>query len=589
MNHDSFLKPETLSIEKFVGARDSIPKVIPRYQRAYSWTAEQVFELMEDVNSAMKSQQQTYFIGAVLCIDRDNVQEIVDGQQRLITISLIFAAALHYLKENDSKELEEWLEMSPDVFKDILLDFLYFRGGRFESEDVSTYKLEVSEFDKLIYRGIIENGLPASGRASHKRRNFVEAYETISDYFQDSDETNTAIFIRKFIQFLLQKVLLVVIHISDESNAYEIFEVLNARNKQLDPVDLIKNKLLSALSTGSKEELDEGYSRWTKVLFACNDRSNQMKEYVRCHLQMREGGKVDPKQLYKNLHSLLRSKDEKRIAKEFLKEIEIHCNEFSAIMCKDARFWSEFNTDIKNVVGYLNDFRVVYTIMISILYAKKPTDFVFDSYKILQLFMKRTRAVKDRFSVMEQYEEYFASMAKRFRQGKGPKDIKDFFKNIKELDSECWTVIPDESFISQIASRPRIKDTNAKAMLIELANHLQRKEKTATKIDHLTVSLEHILPKRPNIKDWQNFENKEIASIYIERLGNLTLLEKDHNASLSNKSFIKKKSLYSSDKCGIRLTNELCDYTEWTKETITQRQERLGKLAAEVWSFKKYN
>lgn len=100
------------------------------------------------------------------------------------------------------------------------------------------------------------------------------------------------------------------------------------------------------------------------------------------------------------------------------------------------------------------------------------------------------------------------------------------------------------------------------------------------------ITLEHIFPQTPNRKEWPAFADKEADSLVVNRLGNLTLLEKGRNTSASNNKFADKKKLaYAPDKCGILLTNELCDFNEWGPQTIKDRQLRLAKLAAEIWKF----
>lgn len=577
------LKPAYRTVKEFMGG-DSVPKVIPRYQRAYTWDSEEhVDQLLADIKDAMTGEKP-YFIGAVLCIERGDKEghhEIVDGQQRLITLSLAFASAIHLLENGDDAEIHEQIGRSPHAFISGLSSFVYHGGGLFDHGSLNDkdYRMTPGDSDKMAYRLLVKQGV-----SNAKHRRLADAYEACKDFHADLVAEGGYKYLLEFFDFLANKVTLVEILINDEENAYQIFEVLNARNKHLSPVDLIKNKLLSCFSD-NESLLADAYEHWTVSLAACKDKPGQLQEYVRCFLQMQEGRQIAPKNLYKALREML-GKDAQQNARKLLQNMHTHCHKFSAVLSKDEHLWEGFDAGIKPAVGYLSDYRVVYTVMFSMLYAEKPKDFVLGAYNVLQTFMKRSRAVRDRFTVMEKYEEEFAGLAKKIANKKGPKTVKEFLAEIKQIDAKNLQVIPDEGFIEKLATRPPIKESNAKTMLVELANHLQRKHKKGSQVDPGTVTLEHILPKTPKMQEWAAFQNEDFASLYTGRLGNLTLLEGTQNTSASNRKFAeKKRRVYAADKCGLLLTNELCVFTEWTPESVMDRQRRLAELAAEVWKF----
>lgn len=592
------LEPKKMTVEAFMGAR-APRKMIPKFQRPFAWGEEEAGELLGDIDRAMGRGEPLYFIGALLCINRpegnDEAHEIVDGQQRLITMSLVFAAAQHLIKDADPTLVRKQMGISADKFSDKMSEFLYRGGELLEDEDSLSqrpYLVEPSENDKMAFRQIVKNG---PGSSVKKHRELVAVYETAKKFLEGKSQGASGYrYVKDFIQFLVSKVMLVGIFISDEANAYEIFEVLNDRGMDLAVTDLIKNKLLSCFGSDD-ERVTNAYRHWQRALKAgCRDRSGKMRDYVRCHLQMHKGEKIDPKRLYIAVNDRLKTSSPDKVAWEFLHNLDNHCHKFNAMMCATERLWEE-DFDAKTgagkigpVVGYLNDYRVTYTIMFSMLYTEQPAEFVHQAFRILQTFIKRSRAARERFSVMEYYEERFAKLANLFYKKQGPKTAKSFFKEIKDIDSDedGLFVVPDDSFIGEVVKRQRMKDTEAKAMLLELSDHIQRKEKTGVLVDADDITLEHVFPKKPKSKEWPEFEDEETARMYGSRLGNLTLLEGRRNTAASNNAFAEKQKLaYAPEKCGILLTNELCEYSEWTPETIRGRQQRLAELAAEVWSF----
>ena len=586
------LDPQKMSVEDFMGAK-APQKLIPKFQRPFAWDEEQADEFLQDIGRAMERDEPLYFIGALLCVKRGEGKkeshEIVDGQQRLITLSLIFAAAQHLIKDADPAMVKKQMGISADKFMDRVSTFLYRGGGMFDDDDALTdrpYLVEPSENDRMAFCQIVKSGPSSSG---NKNRELVAVYNTAKRFFADRAMGTTAgyRYVKDYVKYLTEKVVLVGIFISDEANAYEIFEVLNARGMELAVIDLIKNKLLSCFGTDD-DRVNNAYKNWQTALAGCRKRPDKMREYIRCHLQMHKGGKIDPKHLYAEIRDRLEGTGTpEKLAAEILHNLQHHCHKFSAMLCETDRFWEEdFDAPIGPVVGYLNDYRVVYTIMFGMLYGEdKPADFIYRAFRILQTFMKRSRAVRERFSVMEQYEENFAGLARAFYKGKGPKNLKDFFREIKRIDADNLVVIPDESFVKQVGDRVRIKDAEARNMLLELANYVQKRENTDVLVDN-DITLEHVFPRNPNREEWPKFKDADADPLVLNRLGNLTLLGKVRNASASNSKFADKKRVaYAPNKCSILLTNELCDYKEWSPETIRSRQLALAELAAEVWAF----
>ena len=591
------LRPKTSTIRKFM-ADDAIPKRIPRFQRSYAWEKEQVKDLLNDIDTAMLRDSAPYFLGAMLCVehkksntDKENdYHEIVDGQQRLVTLSIIFAAMQHWVSDHDTPKTKKQLSMSPSVFVDSLADFLYCDRKTFNSDKDRSYLLTLGEADDIEYRRIIKDG---PSNANGKRKQFNDAYKIISEFFKNKMKQSGVKYLKRFAEFLAERVYIVAIYISDEADAYEVFEVLNARNMDLTAVELIKNKLLSCFGQDEKA-VNKAYEQWNMTLLACGERPARMQDYVRCHFQMQTGNKVDPKKLYRHLRKMLgQEKQKKQRAVKFLGDLEKHCHEFGAIFSKDNGFWEEFKKgkkgDINSSVGYLKEYRVVYTIMFAMLYAKKPKDFIVKAYRLLTVFIKRTRAVGDRFSVIEYYEEEFARMSHQFKNNKGPKNINEFLKEIKRIDvgDNGRKVLLDQNFIEKMSERTKIGESDAKLILVELSNYLQDKNQMATRVDVNNMTLEHIFPKKPDYKEWPEFQDKEIGSLYLGRLGNLTLLQGQRNTKISNRKFAyKKQHGYAPGKCGILLTNELYKIRKWTPNEVKKRSVRLAELAAEVWSFK---
>ena len=582
--------PRPLSIRQFMhdSGEHARPMHIPRYQREYSWEREEVKLLLDDIKNAMDGEAPSpyYFIGSILCIKRGEGEsayhEIVDGQQRVATLSMIFAVVLHYIRNNPPSAKE--LGIDPDEFSRVLENVLYY-GGRLLDGSISErpYRLDLSDGDNMLYRQFIKSG-PVQKRNGRPQR-FHAVYNTILSFIEGEAEGTGAGTIREFVSFILENVYIIGIFVDSDVDAYEVFEVMNDRNKELTSIDLIKNKLLSCFGENT-EALNDAYGQWRAVDENCGS-LDLMQEYVRCMLQMEAGHKIEPKGLYRHLRDKLTRdpKIAKKKAKSFLDDLYNHAHKFSALQRRDAAVWADFDPNIKPLIAYLKQFKVVRTLMFAVMYAKTKPDFVLDIAHIMERFIKRSRAVQERFSVMEHYEQEFARMARdiRKRNENAPKNSTEFLDRIKEIDAKGRNVIPDESFIALMSERG-FKGAYARTVLSELSNYYQGKVDTVANED--VVTLEHVLPQTPEISEWPGFQDKEHASAYVGRLGNLALLEGGKNTGISNKKFSEKQKLAYS-KSGILLTRELNEkYPEWTPDTVKKRSKKLAKLAAELWSFK---
>ena len=565
---------------------------IPRYQREYSWKKEDVKLLLDDIKNAMTANEPYYFIGSILCIKRgegdDAYHEIVDGQQRIATLSIVFAVVLHYIR--DKKPSEKKLGGDPGELARLLEKSLYYGGGllkRSASDDA--YRLHLSADDNHLYHRLIKAG-PVQKRNGRPQR-FKSAYDTALSFLKEEVEVSGEGFILDFISFIMERVCIIGVFVSSEVDAYEVFEAMNDRNRELTPNDLIKNKLLSCFGE-NKDALDHAYQQWRATHELCGS-PELMQEYVRCMLQMEAGIQIEPKKLYRHLKDRLPKapKAAKEEAQTLLGNLYSHVHRFDALQRRDARVWDDFDLAIKPSIAYLKQFKVVRTLMFAVMYVKTKPDFVLDIARIMERFIKRSRAVQERFSVMDYYEQEFARLAHNIqtRGSSAPKNSAEFFEKIKEIDAEgrnALHVIPNKIFIGRMSERG-FKGAYARSVLLEMSAYWQKQQNSDTLPNEDVITLEHVLPQTPKIDQWEGFEDKEHASGWVDRIGNLTLLESGCNTGISNKKFSDKKRLAYS-KSGILLTKELQDYAKWTPDKVRERSKRLAELAAEIWSFKDF-
>jgi len=202
---------------------------VPIYQRPYAWTEEHINDLINDLKESFPEE---YFIGTIVVSKKNNYLEIIDGQQRLATFSIIYSAIRNFL-----------LEMKDDEGARIIeAEYLYKPLLRTREPEV---KLDLGFNDKEFFKNNIilkgNNSNVLSEKLSHER--ITIAYTKIYDYIKNeySSHSNQINHINDLIDFFKDNIKIIIVLVADEANAFTIFETLNDRGLSLSQVDLIKN------------------------------------------------------------------------------------------------------------------------------------------------------------------------------------------------------------------------------------------------------------------------------------------------------------------------------------------------------------
>ncbi len=212
---------------------DNLIYEIPKYQRPYSWTEDNVSELINDIADAIDSNLDVYFIGSIITIDKGNdLSEVVDGQQRLTTLTLIFAA-LRNLIENDALKSR---------LQDLILPINLF------TNEPQKPRLRVRDKERLFFYDHILLGKKNDNKfpLSEVETRFLNNLRIIEAFFRSKNEED---YLKIFANYLLQSVYVVFVKTDNFDSAYRLFNVLNARGLSLSNGDLLKNQLFGLAQT----------------------------------------------------------------------------------------------------------------------------------------------------------------------------------------------------------------------------------------------------------------------------------------------------------------------------------------------------
>jgi len=199
---------------------------VPLYQRSFAWELSHVEDLFNDIKD---SYRDDYFLGTIVVTDKRNYLEIVDGQQRIAVLSLFFVVIRDFLKKNNNDKAK-YIE-NEYILKEALRD-----------EDKKP-KLTLNNIDNSFYlkRFIQNNQNEVAARESHHR--LLDAYKFIEAFVNNIYERDNFDGIFNYVDFIQKSLQIIIVKVSDDVNAFTIFETLNDRGLVLSQADLIKNYL----------------------------------------------------------------------------------------------------------------------------------------------------------------------------------------------------------------------------------------------------------------------------------------------------------------------------------------------------------
>lgn len=509
---------------------------------------------------ALREDRNEYFLGAIVVSPNDNdpkVMEIVDGQQRLAALSMIFAVIVQaWRKAGDNARADE-----------IFHEFLGAKDRR-TRELVSKLSLNETN-DPVFQRIVLEGEKPsASEKKSWSKSNKLLAGASerfaakLEAWLKDQGDKEEALL--ELEEYLAKNTNVIRIEVGDESDAFVIFETLNDRGLELAVSDLVKNYLFSLADT----HLDSFKKSWVEISLLVG--SENLTMFLR-HLWLSEHELVRDKELYRNLRSKIRSKP---AARQFMERLRKVANYYAALMNPEHAYWADFSADPRKHLDALLLFKVSQfrPLALAVMEGGTPDQVTKMLRQMVVVSFRYT--IVSSLSANELERTYSdAALAIRKNDSRNPQAI---FKLIKSV------YVDDKRFSEDFALKSFTKPQIARYVLIELNNALEQDKAKGAKGD--AVSLEHILPKNPD-GSWVNaLRSSDDADEWVELIGNLTLLEKPVNRGLGNTDFATKKSKgYTPSQLAINAA--VAAEKVWTWKEIQARSNSLGDIAKVVWKL----
>jgi hypothetical protein len=542
---------------------------VPPNQRPYSWKEQQIDDLLIDLNTAIDGNDKEYFLGSIVLTTGDSSRpSVVDGQQRLASVTMIYAAMRDYLDNISDKE------------KSISITDKYLRNSDVWA-GTHEPKLKLGAQDSVFFERYVLAPLGSPERDISKinkmmpdsNKRIATAFDKIKNFFsQQLESTNTPLSIlKKWDEYLKNSVKVLLLKVEDESNAYKIFETLNDRGLDLATSDLLKNYLLGKAGTTGFESVRH---HWTSALSKIGESDESVfKKYIHHFWASREG-LTRERQLYENIKSKIRTQRE---AIKLASELFESSSNYAAIVNPSHDLWAPMGSAAQNAISQLQDLKM-------------------DQYKPLLLacmdtfgmnqpeeITKMLRALVSwsvRFRVTQQLGS--SRQARLYQEG-GKKVRNEGYKKANAVINALIESVPSDSQFRKAFSG--LEEDNSKVARYYL-HELERSYRVKAGItahpptDEKKINLEHVLPKQPDMAMWNSFKRDSI-DVYCYRLGNQVLLEKKKNEKLGNCSFEAKKTVYLGS--AVETTRLVGQFNCWSEEQVEQRQADMAELALLAW------
>lgn len=558
--------------------------VVPWHQRYFDWEKDEVQELIKDISDATRRQMSCYFVGSIMLVKPTSGSwEINDGQQRLITLSLLIAALCRRFREAGDGSNET-----------LALRALFDRPDSQVSQmaDVNTYapRIRPQKHDRQVYRQIIRgNDIGTNGK-------LADAFHVIQTFVQDlpQDEAD------RLFDFTMLRIEMSVLVIPASVDANSFFEALNARGRELNDVDLIRNRLYSYFS-----DLDDVERRTTvhenlEAAMIVTGSVAKVQNYFRCYLQC-QYGHLRKNHLYRDARNKIETVGASDPASYVLRLVEglgRHENTelYRMISSKsaDPDFYRNFSFAPTGLESWMYDLRPYYTVSHPVIFSllhrmitetdsrkkKRTKRLMYRSLTNLASFVLRTAFVLPKFE-SSRFDVSFANLGAEVFHGSSL-DSLDIMDRLEQADD--LGIISDSSFRRQMEV-VQIRDSKrARILLFGINASMQSPDA----INRSGCSVEHVLPVSPvHWEGWSAFGSHE-APDYVRRTGNMVILPNSENRSdmAFNVNYDQKRYVFENSSLG--MPRDLARrYTEWTPHAVEERSRQLARLAARAWPFKK--
>jgi uncharacterized protein with ParB-like and HNH nuclease domain len=552
---------------------------VPRYQRPYAWQTEEVSELWED----LLGSDEPYFLGSfIFNTEHENTEgfiDIIDGQQRLLTVTILCAVLRDYARKLKSDKADLYHR------QDIAIE---------DRSGIHSFRIAPADSIAEFFRRNIQqenadflNCVAKSNEERRVKQNYAFLYDKVSQELDRHPSVEAKIEVLEELRLKVAKLVVISVEIAKEEDAYEIFETTNARGLELSIADLLKNLIFRKLQ--SRDGSDSAKDSWTEITSNIESANTELRRFIR-YFWISKYAFTPEKRVFREIknkitdwRSLLTDLEEDsrlygkmRVGAEQEFQDLKHGNKiYDAIfalrlmgvsqcyvlLLSILRNFDRLGTDPTRIIQLIEKFSFKYSVV-----CKQPTNKVEKLYSKTAIEIEQTVRAETPKQIPVKIQSIFSKLEKDLRAMDPSEQL--FVASFEEL-----------MYRNSEDSRKLVKYILGKvnAFYSKTAEH---------RINFDEVNVEHILPQKPH-KDW-NLKRNQIRG-YVNMLGNLTLLSKRINSKIQNASLAEK--LPELEKSELAITKEIVKVLrdlsgDWNETEIFKRQKDLGQLAyKKIWAI----
>ncbi|MCQ2681015.1 DUF262 and DUF1524 domain-containing protein [Helicobacter pylori] len=550
------MKADATTLLKFFEQNQTNQFVIPIYQRVYSWEKEQCEQLWDDIIKIGGNDKiNGHFIGSILYVRVDDTHSspllIIDGQQRLTTITLLFIALRNRSSDEvKRKKMESYLINS-------------------DKDGDKKFRLILSESDKDTLLSLIDKN---KRKPSERSLKIMENFKLFEKWISENTDKMETIFKG------LEKLMIVWIALKKEKDDPQlIFESMNSKGIELTQADLIRNYIIMETEVEKQEDFYNGYWRAMEEDFKQSEKQSKREDlfnkFVRHYLTIKTRETPNINKVYESFKDYRQKKGIE--IEDLLKDLQKYCGYFCRIVFK-----KEADKDLNKALSFLVDLEmdVIYPLLLE-LYSDysdgvlSKQDFIPIIYLTESYICRRAVCGLGTNSL----NKVFASFTKKINKDQYLESIKVHFGYLTEKQR-----FPNNDEFKEHFITIDFYNFQKREYFFERLENFNTKEPVNTQ----ECTTEHIMPQTLTPKwEWDLGENfQAIHDKYLNTIGNLTLT--GYNQEYSNKSFQEKRDMENGFKqSSLKLNQSLKDLEVFGEKEIEKRANDLADWALKIWTY----
>jgi hypothetical protein len=561
---------------------------VPPNQRSYAWGESHIRNLLQDLNEAITqgAKSDEYFLGTIVLIGREGeAPSIVDGQQRIATITVLLARIRDHLnsinRDPVGSYIEETFLSNIDIKSETRVPRikLNLEDNEFFKSQILSKQVPVvaAKAAKEKKKAATPTQLRPSNRRLTRASNMTR--EFISDVVKHLPVDAQAEQLVRWVEFIENNAAVLVVTVPDDVSAFRMFETLNDRGLKASQADILKNYFFSKAG----ERYPEAQLNWSEMSNTVHSLSTDESEedgpdraggrlvtYIR-HLWVTTHGPTKERELAAQIRSEITNESR---TMQFLTDGNQAAQDYAALWSARHPKWSDYKPSTRHYIDTMAEHlrvKQIRPLMFAVARHFEPAE----ADKAFRLFVSWSV----RFLVFGGRGGMLDTQYSLRAKDVGTKQI----TKARELREVMKTYVPSDTEFESAFSVARVSRAYQARYYLRA---LENTKKQMTQPEYVPnesvtdINLEHVMPLKAG-EDWD--VDDDLAETSQNLLGNMVLLKSNQNRDLGALPFAEKRPVYA--KSGYDLTKQVASYEQWTLEEIRDRQTQLAKLATKTWSL----